>query len=34
MNFQRLDTPIAEYAIADSLVGVPTKLYDESAPDK
>src|SRR6266567_3331997 len=34
MNFQRLDTPTAEYAIANSPVGVPTKLYDDSAPDK
>lgn len=34
MNFQRLDNPIEGYAIADSPVAVPAKLYDDSPPEK
>ena len=30
MNFRRLDTPTAHYAIADSVVKVPANLYDAS----
>lgn len=34
MNFQRLDTPTAEYAIANNPTPVLTKLYDDSSPEK
>ncbi len=34
MNLEHLDTPTAHYAIADSVVKVPAKLYDDLNDDK